>query len=399
MSDLKAQFLLDPDVVFLNHGSFGATPRPVFSAYQEWQRRLERQPVQFIDKELPGHLANARQILGNYINAAPDDVVYVPNATFALNVVARSLDLGPNDEVLTSNHEYGACCHVWQFLSRKRGFTYKQQPISFPAESNEAIVNELWNGVTPHTRVIFLSHITSPTALRLPVEAICRRARELGILTIVDGAHAPGQIRVDMESIGADFYFGNAHKWLCSPKGAGFLFARPEKQQVVEPLIVGWGWGENRTFSFGSDYLDYLQWLGTNDLAAYLAVPAAIEFQETNDWPTVRQACHRLLQEAICRVNELTGMAPCYPDDSYFQQMAVARLPALDSLSEFKQRLYDDFRVEIPCIQWQNQQFIRLSIQGYNTEQDIDALLRALRTLLPDFQAGSSSVIQNGASR
>lgn len=399
MNDLKAQFLLDPDVVFLNHGSFGATPWPVFSSYQEWQRRLERQPVQFIDKELPGHLANARQILGNYINAAPDDVVYVPNATFALNVVARSLDLGPNDEVLTSNHEYGACGNVWQFLSRKRGFTYRQQPISFPAESNEAVVDEFWKGVTPHTGAIFLSHITSPTALRLPVEAICRRARDLGILTIIDGAHAPGQIPVDMQSIGADFYFGNAHKWLCSPKGAGFLFARPEKQHLVEPLVVGWGWGENRTFSFGSDYLDYLQWLGTNDLAAYLAVPAAIEFQETNDWPTVRQACHRLLQEAICRVNELTGMAPCYSADSYFQQMAVARLPALDSLSEFKQRLYDDFRVEIPCIQWQNQQFIRISVQGYNTEQDIDTLLKALRTLLPDFQAGSSSVIQNGASR
>lgn len=386
MDNLKAQFLLDPEVIFLNHGSFGATPRPVFDTYQHWQRRLERQPVQFLVEELPGYLAEARQALANYINAGRDDVVYVPNATFALNVIARSLDLGSGDEVLTSNHEYGACDNVWQFLSRKRGFSVLQHPINFPVESQEAIVDEFWQGVTDQTRVIFLSHITSSTALRLPIEAICRRAIRSGILTVIDGAHAPGQIPLDMERIGADFYFGNAHKWICGPKGAGFLHTRPEVQKLIEPLVVGWGWGEHRTLSFGSDYLDYLQWLGTNDLSAYLAVPAAIAFQAAHDWPAVRQQCHQLLQETLVRINELTGLAPCYPDDGFYAQMAVARLPQIDDLSHFKRRLYADFRIEIPCTQWQNQQFIRVSIQGYNSQQDVDALISALRTLLPVFQ-------------
>jgi isopenicillin-N epimerase len=184
-----------------------------------------------------------------------------------------------------------------------------------------------------------------------------------------------------MERIGADFYFGNAHKWLCSPKGAAFLFARPEKQHLVEPLVVGWGWGENRTLSFGSDYLDSLQWLGTNDLAAYLAVPAAIAFQERNDWPAVRRRCHRLLQDALDRVNALTGLEPCYADDTFFRQMAVARLPAIDDLPAFQERLYRDFRVEVPLIQWHERQFIRISLQGYNGEEEIDALLAALVAL------------------
>jgi len=387
MRDLEKQFLLDPDVIFLNHGSFGATPLPVIEIYQEWQRRLERQPVKFLDRELPDYLADARQSLGSYINADMDDVVYVPNATFALNVVARSLDLGPNDEVLTTDHEYGACDSVWRFLSQKRGFNLKHQHISFPIEPGERVIDQFWHGVTSQTKVIFLSHITSSTAFRMPVEEICQLAKQMGILTIIDGAHAPGQIPLDMEAIGADFYFGNAHKWMCSPKGAGFLFTQPDKQYLIEPLVVGWGWGEDRSFTFGSDYLDYMQWLGTNDLAAYLAVPAAIEFHAANNWPTVRQECHRLLEEAIHEISELTGIPPCYPDSNHYCQMAVARLPSLRDLTGFKDRLYSDFRIEIPCIQWRDHQFIRISIQGYNDRNDIDRLIEALRKLIPVFRA------------
>jgi isopenicillin-N epimerase len=387
MDELKTQFLLDPAVIFLNHGSFGATPRPVFSAYQDWQRRLEHQPVQFLIGELPDHLAQARQSLGSYINAAPDDIGYIPNSTFGLNVVARSLDLGPDDEVLTTDHEYGACDNVWQFLSQRRGFKYVQRPIPLPMTSLEAVIEGFWRGVTPRTRVIYLSHITSPTATRFPVEAICARAKEKGILTIVDGAHAPGQIPLDIELIGADFYFGNAHKWMCSPKGSAFLYARRDVQQLIEPLVVSWGWGEDRTFTYGSDYLDYLQWLGTNDVSAYLSVPAAIEFQESHNWAEVRKQCHVLLREAVRQVSELTGMASVYAGDSFFHQMAVAPLPPIGDLDAFKASMYDEFCVEIPCIQWGDHQFIRISIQGYNSRQDIDVLLNALDDLLPKFRA------------
>ncbi|PID85710.1 MAG: aminotransferase [Chloroflexi bacterium] len=382
MNNLKHEFLLDPNIVYLNHGSFGATSRPVFAAYQAWQRRLEQQPVQFIIGELPDLLAEARQALGQYLHADADNLVYVPNATFGLNIIARSLALSTGDEVLTTDHEYGACNNVWQFFSDKRGFRYKQQPIPLPLVSDEDMLAAFWQGVTPQTKVIFLSHITSATAVTLPVTQICQRAKENGILTIIDGAHTPGHIPLDMQAIGADFYFGNAHKWLCAPKGAAFLFTRPEHHHLLEPLVVGWGWGEERTFTFGSNYLDYFQWPGTDDLSSYLSVPAAIEFQKKHNWEAVRQKCHTLLHKALQTIAQLTGLKSPYPDESFYQQMAVVPLPAIADLEAFKARLYDDFRVEIPCIQWHTSQFIRISIQGYNSQDDIDALVHALKTML-----------------
>ena len=381
---LRDEFLLDPNVVFLNHGSFGATPRPVFAVYQEWQRRLEWQPVQFLGTEIGAYLAEAREALGRYLNVPANDLVYVPNATFGVNIVARSLRLGPGDEVLSTDHEYGACENAWLFMSRERGFRYVRQPITLPLADEGDVVEQLWAGVTPRTKVIFLSHITSPTAVRLPVEAICARARAAGILTVVDGAHAPGQISLDLEATGADFYAGNCHKWLCAPKGAGFLYARPEAQRLIEPLIVGWGWGEGRTFTFGSDFLDYLQYPGTNDYAAYLAVPAAIDFQAHHDWPAVRARCRGLVEDAIGRLQGLTNRPSLYPrpaGDAY-SQMAIAALPPIADLPAFKKRLYGEFHVEIPLIQWNGRQFIRVSIQGYNDETDVNALLAALEVML-----------------
>ena len=382
---LRDHFLLDPDVVFLNHGSFGATPRPVFDAYQTWQRRLEWQPVQFLASDITAYLAEARAALGRYVNALPDDLVFVPNTTFGVNVVARSLPLGAGDEVLTTDHEYGACERAWRFMSRERGFRIVRQPVALPLTTAAAIVEQVWAGVTARTKVIYLSHITSPTAVRFPVEAICARARDAGILTVIDGAHAPGQIPLDLAAVGADFYTGNAHKWLCAPKGSAFLYVRPDHQPQIEPLVVGWGWEADPGFSFGSRLLDYTQWLGTNDLSAYLAVPAAIDFQAAHDWPAVRARCHALAAEAVARLDALTGLPSIYPpgDDSFFAQMAAAALPLIADLPAFKKRLYDEFRVEIPCIQWADRQFIRISIQGYNAPADVDALLSALRQLLP----------------
>lgn len=387
---LRECFLLDPDVVFLNHGSFGATPKPVFDACHMWRLRLESQPVQFLGTDIGGYLTTAREALGRYLNAAANELVYVPNATFGVNVVARSLHLGPDDEVLATDHEYGACENVWLFMSQKRGFRYIRQSIPLPLEDEESIVERFWAGVTARTKVIFISHITSPTAVRFPVEAICARARQAGILTVIDGAHAPGQISVDLAAVGADFYAGNCHKWLCAPKGSGFLYARPEVQHLIEPLIVGWGWGEGRTFTFGSDFLDYLQYPGTNDYAAYLATPAAIEFQTRYDWPDIRSSCHELVKEAINRIDQLTGLPSMYPepDGNFYRQMAIAALPPIADLPAFKKRLYDEFQVEVPCVQWNNRQLIRISIQGYNTRDDVDALLAALEVLFADNPAG-----------
>jgi isopenicillin-N epimerase len=385
---LRDLFLLDPDVTFLNHGSFGATARPVLEVYQAWQRELEREPVDFLARELFDHLAQARAQLGAYVGATPEDVAFIPNTTFGVNIIARSLRLDAGDEILASDHEYGACDNIWSFISHKTGARYVSQPITFPPMSQADVVEQLWAGVTPRTRVIFISHITSQTALQLPVAAVCERARAAGILTIVDGAHAPGQIPVDVEQIGADWYIGNCHKWLMAPKGSAFLYTRPELQHLVEPLVVGWGWGNNAPFDTGSHYLDNVQWWGTHDPAAFLSVPAAIEFQKARDWPSVRRACNALLTQALARIGELTGLPSPYAEhDGVYPRMApqmgVARLPRIDDLPAFKERLRKDYRIEVPCIEWKNRHFIRVSVQGYNTQTDIDRLLCALESLPP----------------
>ncbi|GAB4456131.1 MAG: aminotransferase class V-fold PLP-dependent enzyme [Anaerolineales bacterium] len=390
MQNIKRYFQLDPSVTFLNHGSFGATPKPVFREYQRWQRELERQPVEFLGRRFAGLMAEARAALGAYLGAHADNLVYTQNVTISVNIVARSLELGPGDEVLATDHEYGAMDRTWRFLAKERGFRYINQHIELPLTTEEKFVEDFWRGVTPRTRVIFLSHITSPTAVILPVQEIIRRAREAGILTVIDGAHAPGQLPLRLDTLGADFYGGNLHKWLCAPKGAGFLYARPETQHLLKPLVVSWGY-ESETPS-GSTFVDHHEWWGTRDIAAFLAVPKAIEFQTQHHWEEVRQSCHQLAAHAQTQISELTGLAPLHPQtDTWFCQLAAAPLPADTDPALLKKRLYDEYRIEIPVLEWlpsagmgvrDGYKLIRISIQGYNTKRDVDTLLRALSALL-----------------
>jgi isopenicillin-N epimerase len=383
MASLKEYFLLDPNVHFLNHGSYGAAPKPVFEAYQKWQLRLERQPVLFLGREINDLIRESRSALGEYLNADPDDLVYIPNATHGVNIIAHSLQLQPEDEILTTDHEYGACDYTWDFVCSKTGAKYIHQPIPLPVYNSEEIVDRFWQGVTQKTRVIYLSHITSATALRMPVEEICRRARQAGILTIIDAAHSPGQIPVDLQALDADVLFGNTHKWMLSPKGSAFLYVKRDLQHLVEPLVVSWGYNAAPDFTTGSRFVDLLQWTGTRDPAAALAVPAAIQFMREHNWDEVRLECHALLRQAIERICDLSGLPPLYPFDSrFYSQMGIAPLPVCDPVA-LKSRLYDDYRVEVPVIQWQDKQFIRISIQGYNDQADVDALLHALQNLLP----------------
>jgi isopenicillin-N epimerase len=384
MFGLRHHFLLDPSITFLNHGSFGTRLRPVFRAYQRWQRELELQPVEFLGRRFTNLMLAARQSLADYLGTVADNLVYTTNVTESLNIVAHSLSLGPGDEVLSTDHEYGALDRTWRFLAKERGYAYINQTVPVPLSTPQAFIAAMWKGVTTRTRIIFLSHITSPTALIFPVEQVIRQARQAGILTVVDGAHAPGQIPLRLDELGADFYIGNLHKWLCAPKGAGFLYARSEVQHLLKPLVVSWGY--EAEIPGPSKFVDHHEWTGTRDIAAFLSVPQAIEFQREHDWEKVRRACHELVREAQARIYALTGLTPLGSPITNFGngglQMATAPLPATTDLTALKTILYNEYRIEIPLILWNGCKLIRVSVQGYNTQRDIEKLLEVLGELL-----------------
>jgi isopenicillin-N epimerase len=378
VNSLADEFLLDPGIVYLNHGSFGATPRPVFEAYQNFQRELERHPVAFLGREFQARMASAREILANYLGTKSNDIVFVTNATTGLNIIARSLTLGPGDEVLTSDHEYGAMDRTWRYLAQKNDFKYIRNSIEVPIRSAEAIQEQIWQAVTENTRLIFLSHITSPTSIIFPVEAICSEAKRHGILTVIDGAHAPGQIPLNLEGIGADFYVGNLHKWMCAPKGSAFLYASSDRQTLLSPLIVSWGWESEKPSP--STFVDHHEWQGTRDPAAFLAVPEAIQFQKSHHWEKVRKICHDLARNAQSALSEITGFPPITSPD-LFAQMVSVFLPDMDH-EPFQKHLLDEFHIEVPIFKWNHKTIMRVSIQGYNSQADIDHLLDAIKQIL-----------------
>ena len=356
---MREHFLLDPEVVFLNHGSYGACPRPVFERYQAWQRELEREPVDFIGRRLPELLAAARAELAEFVGARPDDLTFVPNATTGVNMAARALDLREGDEVLASDLEYGACDLTWERTCKQAGARYVRAPI-----------DRLFESRTERTRAVFVSHITSETALLVPVEEIVARGRTEGLTTIVDGAHAVAQLDLDLETLGADFYAGNCHKWLCAPKGAGFVHVRTEWQERVDGPIVSWGYDEPATF------ISRTERQGTRDAAAYLAVPEAIAFQHEHD---VRERCVELAREARRELCALLGTEPLASDAS-IRQMASVRLPHADP--ELSRRLFDEHRIEIPTMGPRRDDLLRISVAAYTEREDVERLLDALPAAL-----------------
>jgi isopenicillin-N epimerase len=354
---MRDLFLLDPEVTYLNHGSFGACPRPVFEAYQRRQRELEREPVEFIIRRLPDLLAEARAALGGYVGASADDLTFVPNAGTGVNMAARAVGLAAGDEVLATDLEYGALNFTWKWLCDRAGASYVCVPW-----------DELFDRVTERTRVLYVSHVTSETALELPVAELVARGRELGLVTIVDGAHAPGHVPLDIESIGADFYAGNCHKWLCAPKGAGFLWVAPEWQERVDGAIVSWGYSEDR-----GTFLDRTQFQGTRDSSAYLAVPDAIAFVQAHDDAA---RCVALAREARRRLCELLEQEPIAPE-SMVQRMASFRVPG--DAHALQRALWDEHRIEIPAM---GDDLMRISIAMYTQEEDVERLLDALPAAL-----------------
>jgi isopenicillin-N epimerase len=379
---MRNQFLLDPAITFLNHGSFGACPREVLDAQRNWQMEMERNPVEFLGRRSADLLFQARMALGQALGGRADELVFVPNSTTGVNIVAQSFALQPGDEVLTTNLEYGACDAAWHRVCAQSGAQYRRVEVPLPFD-REAVAKLLMSAVSSRTKLIYFSHITSTTALILPAAKICAAAREGGIATFIDGAHAPGQIPLDLDAIGADFYVGNCHKWLCAPKGSAFLHARTQHHSMLDATVISWGYAQGTGGHSGFDaYLGTslferrMQWQGTRDISAWLTVPAALNFQAKHDWLQVQVRCHELAKLALDVLTKRFGTHPIARDDDWAQMVAIPVAPQDPDL--LRKRLYEESHIEVPVTSHGKEVFVRVSVQGYNSLEDIERLLAAV---------------------
>lgn len=376
---LKDQFLLNPAITFLNHGSFGACPRAVFKDYQKWQRLLEAEPVQFITKTGKAYLETSKLALSNYINCNAQDLVFVTNPTYAMNMVIKNLQLRPGDEILSTNHEYGAMDKTWNYYCEKAGAHYIQQKIDLPIHSKESFLKQFWAGLTPRTKVIFISHITSVTSLLFPVDEICKKAKALGILTIIDGAHVPGHIPLNISTLDPDIYTGACHKWLLCPKGNSFIYVKKERQAQFDPLIISWGFQVDVPEI--SVFQDNHQYNGTRDFSAFLTVPAALKFFEDNDWENEKKKCRELVTEYYPIIAAALDSSMLCPNTSEFLgQLSSIPLKTKDPLG-LKDLLYTNYHIEIPIMEINSATYLRVSYQAYNNEKELIILLDALASI------------------
>jgi isopenicillin-N epimerase len=377
---LKNDFLLSPAIRHLNHGSFGACPKPIFEDYQKWQLALERDPVQFFVHDGNTQLQRSKEALADYINCDADDLVMTMNPSYAINIIAKSITLEAGDEILATNHEYGALVRTWEYYCKKAGAKFIQQEIPIPITSKEAFLDAFWEGLTHKTKAIFISQITSMTATIFPVHEICERAKELGILTIVDGAHVPGHIPLDLSKLKADIYTGACHKWMLTPKGCSFLYASKEVQNDFDPLLISWGY--QAAVPGKSKFLDYHQLQGTRDYSAFLTIPAALKYLKDNDWDTVSAKCRQDIlnnYESLC---DLFDTKPIVPVTSEFLGQICSVPVPIDNPLVLKQELYDNYKIEIPVFQWEDQVFMRLSAQAYVDQEDIDYLKESVSKIV-----------------
>jgi isopenicillin-N epimerase len=307
---------LDPRVDFLNHGSFGATPRPVLEAQQSWRLQLEHEPVRFMVERLEPALDVARAAVGEFVGADPDDLAFVTNATTGVNTVLRSLTFEPGDELLTTDHEYNAVRNTMEVVAERCGARVVVAKVPFPIDSPDAAVAAVLEAVTPRTRLAVLDHVTSATALVLPLAQVVGRLAERGIDTLVDGAHAPGMVELDVAGLGAAYYTGNLHKWVCAPKGAAFLWVRRDRRDDIRPLVISHGANSPRRDR--SRFRLEFDWVGTGDPTAWLAVPAAIDFGASlfdGGWPALHARNHDLVLQARDLVAAAVGVAAPAPGE------------------------------------------------------------------------------------
>lgn len=377
---MKDQFLLNPDITYLNFASFGACARPVFEDYQKWQLELETEPVQFIAVNSTHYLKKSRKALGEYIHCHEDDLVFTPNPSYAINIITKSLKLTPGDEILSTDLEYGAMDKTWSHYCKQTGAVYVRQPISLPLTSKEQIISDFFKGLTPKTKVVFIGQITSATALILPVKEICEIAKEKGLLTIVDGAHVPGHIPLNLKELKADIYTGACHKWMMTPKGCSFLYVNKVNQVWVHPLVVNWGY--ESAMPSHSQFQDYHELQGTRDISAFLTVQKALDFMNENQWEQRSATCRKMVLDHALRFFELLHSKPLAPLSGEFIGQMIS-IPVMTKEPETLQRLlFNDYKIEVPLMRLGDNTYLRYSIQAFNTQEDLNRLYRALENIL-----------------
>ncbi len=379
MNTIKDQFLLDRQITYLNHGSFGACAKPIFENYQHWQRVLENEPVQFILKTAPEALLTSKKALAEYIGCDDEDFFFIPNPTMGVNQVVKSLNFQPGDEVLSTNLEYGAIDKTFEFYSKKNGFTYRKQNISLPLISKEQFIEEFWKGYNEKTKAVSIGQCTSATALIFPVKEICEKAKELGLITIIDGAHIPGHIPLDLREIKADFYTGTLHKWLLGPKGSTFLYVNKNFQNRIEPLIISWGYESAKPTK--SKFLEENEMQGTRDISAFLTAPVIMKFFKENEMEKRQAECRKVVLEQYPEFCELLNTKPlCTVCGEFLGQMCSIPIKT-DNPFELKETLCNDYKIEIPVMQRGNENYLRISYQVYNSLDDLQYLKETIKKL------------------
>ena len=390
-SELAQHWTLDPEVEFLNHGSFGACPRHVLELQQELRARMERQPVLFLSRELEPLLDEARSALARFVGADSDDLAFVPNATAGVNTVVRSLRLLPGDEVLTTDHAYNACRNALRVLE-PAGVRVVTAAVPWPGVTPAQVTDAVLGAVTPRTRLALIDHVTSPTGLVFPIETLVRALAERGVDALVDGAHAPGMLPLDLRRIGAAYYTGNCHKWLCTPKGSGFLHVRRDRQQSVLPLAVSHGFNSTRTDR--SRFRLLFDWGGTDDPTPFLCIPEAIRFLGTllpGGWPALMQRNRELALAGRHVLCEALAVPPPAPAEMIGSLAAVplpdsgGPPPPAGSMNDPLQAIvYERHRIEVPIFVFPRhpRRLVRIAAQVYNSRPQVEGLARALKEVL-----------------
>ena len=385
--DLARQWNIRSDTCYLNHGSFGISPTPVSDERRRWIERLDCQPMDFYLRQLEPGFHHSRHAIAKFLNTQSQNLVFVENATYGMNIVANSLELKSGDEVLLTDHEYGAVHRIWERRCHATDSVPKIAKLEFPFRSAEQVEEDIFSNVSSCTRLIVISHITSQTGTILPVQRICDRARQSGIAVCIDGPHAPAQIELDLQKIGCDFYTASCHKWLCAPLGTGFLYAAPKWQSQMEPLVQSWGrLAPNEPQRWDEEMI----WMGTRDPSGFFSIPKAIEFLEDVGLNSFRNRTHWLANEALFQLKELFQTDLIYPasrdafsGEQWFGSMCEIPLPERLSASDIETlqiSLWQNHGIEVPVFSFEDRHYLRVSFHLYNTTQDIDRLLEALKS-------------------